>query len=462
MRKFIFCVPLMAASSVWGAFLPGPFQISQPTVLGATVTFNGAQPVTMTQGTVLGATVTFNGAQPITITQPTVLGATVTFNGTQNVNVVSNSTVAVVSSTIPIVSGTIPPVTGVINTATSIIASTFTPVYQNASFTIWPGTSTGISVAFEASADSATSWQGIEAVQDNDNRMGSSFTLGTATTTWDAEIAGMTNFRVRATGWTTGFSSVTISIQAMPTSPAVNVTGSTVTIIQSQPFQIEPGTNPLRALVTGSTVTVNQSQPFQVEPGTNVFKINGTFSAVSVTTATYAGTGFAPIGAGIALRVSSTTIPTVVNDGAAVPPIGTNIGQLAVTGVPYGVILSTYMVGISSAQTGAGDGSVPGLKGETVLISSGGTTNGYTYLCGCVFVSTGATTSVGGIFLQSPAASNKGIFPFPLSATISPTIWPGCTNPFFRSEWNSNIYIYQTVFTGNEQVTGRCQYYQGP
>jgi len=399
MKKLIAILLFTGATTASASFVPGPYQIRQDTVLGATVTFNGAQPVTMTQGTVIGATVTFNGAQQILV--------------------VGTPTVSVINSTVPIVNGIVPPVVGIINSATSIISSSFTPVYSNAAFTIWPGTATGVSVIFEASADSGTTFQSIGATQDNNNQQGNTYTVSTATTTWDAEIAGMTNFRIRATGWTTGFSSVTILISAMPTVPITNVTGSTVSLTP--------------------------------------------ISIVALTTGTFTGTGYPPIGVATELKVTSTTIPTVTNDGNPVAHAGTNIGQALVTGIPYGVILSTYTLGISSSQTGAGAGDTgSGSHGEVVLVSSGGTTNGFTYLCGCVFISTGSATANGGIFLQSPAGSTTNVMPFPLTATTTPTIWPGCMNPFYRSQWNSNIYIYQNVFVGNEAVYGRCQYYQGP
>lgn len=71
----------------------------QPSVIGATVTFNGTQNTQLMQTTVVGATVTYNGVQTVTVGnylttgtvtalyQPTVIGATVTYNGTQQVNV---------------------------------------------------------------------------------------------------------------------------------------------------------------------------------------------------------------------------------------------------------------------------------------------------------------------------------------------------------------------------------------
>ena len=219
---------------------------------------------------------------------------TVTFNGTQNVNVVNNSTASVTGSTVAVFNAVVAPVTGSIITATTIIASTFTPVYNNAAFTIWPGTATGVAVAFEGSFDSGSSWQGINATQNNNNQQGTAFTVATATTTWDANIAGMTNFRIRATGWTTGFSSVTIAVTGLPTIPSTNVTGSTVSL------------NPI-------TIT-------------------------AITTGTFSGTGYPIVGVATSLKVTSTTLPSATNDGNSVAQMGTNIGQQVVAAIPWGII----------------------------------------------------------------------------------------------------------------------------
>jgi hypothetical protein len=83
-----------ASQAVTGTFFPvtqpvsGNIGLSQPTVLGATVTFNGAQPVTGTfwQNTQPVSGTFFQSVQPVGITQTSVLGATVTYNGTQTVN----------------------------------------------------------------------------------------------------------------------------------------------------------------------------------------------------------------------------------------------------------------------------------------------------------------------------------------------------------------------------------------
>ncbi len=75
-------MPVAVKNSVAINNLVSSMTIIQPTVLGATVTFNGTQNVQLQTGANAIGSIT-NAA--FGITQPTVLGATITFNGTQNV-----------------------------------------------------------------------------------------------------------------------------------------------------------------------------------------------------------------------------------------------------------------------------------------------------------------------------------------------------------------------------------------
>lgn len=365
MKKLLVPVLLSLGTYASAAFLPSTSTLANQGAAGTT-----PWPVSVNQGTVLGATVTFNGAQPVTITQPTVLGATVaqttdallnasvSLKGSSNTVFVSNlsgqtteqmqiqvsggvstpvgyqtngasvpvqvqntvtvagtinvsglnsvtttyvvnpttspiqiqasggaltsvgyqtagasvpvnvlNTVAISGSisanTVNITTGTyggtfplngnaegfygptglmqaarvdissnlmanvngstvavtdqgLANVTGTLQSASMIVASTFTPVYNTATFTIWPGTATGLVAVFEGSVDNATSWQGIYATQEGAGVVVSTFTVGLTTTSWETNITGLTNFRVRATKWTAGFSSVTIHISALP------------------------------------------------------------------------------------------------------------------------------------------------------------------------------------------------------------------------------------------------------
>jgi hypothetical protein len=156
------------------------------------------------------------------------------------------------------------------------------------------------------------------------------------------------------------------------------------------------------------------------------------------------------------LEVTSTTIPTAQIDGKMIYAAGTNIGQALVTGVPWGIIKTTYSVIISSTQA-------PSIAnfGEAVLVSSAGA-NTYTYLCGCVFTNTTATA--GSVFIESPAGAVADRIPIGLPASNVPSgLFPGCTNPFFRSAANSTTYIYQTVSASAAQLINMyCTYYQGP
>lgn len=175
-----------------------------------TITYNGvAQPVmgmvnttstsTFNVGVVNLSTVTYNG-----VSQPV--------NGMMNITSTSTITVAPAAGN---------QVNGLLTSATSVVASTFTPsTYIAAGFTVWPGTSTGITANFEISPDSGTTWILVHAYQNipdpsNGKVAYQTYTLTTATTTFRTSVTGMTNFRVRASAWTTGIASVTITLSGI-------------------------------------------------------------------------------------------------------------------------------------------------------------------------------------------------------------------------------------------------------
>lgn len=102
-----------------------------------------------------------------------------------------------------------PTVTGIITSSTTVIASTVTG-YSNVTFSITPGTSTGVTVQFEGSPDNGTNWIGYQSVQNGTVVISTSFALSTSSTIWTSNVAGLTHFRVRASSWTAGKSTVTI------------------------------------------------------------------------------------------------------------------------------------------------------------------------------------------------------------------------------------------------------------
>lgn len=174
------------------------------------------------------------------------------------------------------------------------------------------------------------------------------------------------------------------------------------------------------------------------QSGTWLVAQNGSYSVT-------AGTGSFPS----AVKVTSTTIPTAVADGANIASAGSNIGQVLVTGIPGGLILYSTMT-LTTTTT------------ERVLISSAGAAT-FTYLCGCVFTNSSATNA--SVTLRQSGGPGSAIagnnFLIGVPANFVPAgVWTGCTNPFYRSSVNSNITI-----TGSASVTSidaRCQYYVGP
>lgn len=147
-----------------------------------------------------------------------------------------------------------------------------------------------------------------------------------------------------------------------------------------------------------------------------------------------------------ALFVSSTSVPTTRNDTQAAYWTGTNIGQGLVTGVPWGLITVTTAI-ITTDTT------------ERVLIASAAA-NTYTYLCGCVITNTSAINATVTLRRRGPAADVKNITIGAPANFIPAGIWPGCTNPFFRSEPASNITIQGSASISSLEV--RCQSYVGP
>lgn len=159
------------------------------------------------------------------------------------------------------------------------------------------------------------------------------------------------------------------------------------------------------------------------------------------------------------VAVSSTSVPAAVADGSTRTLEGTNIGQALVTGVPWGIIQSTYSTQITTANI---VGQI-GIGSESVLVSSP-TQGNYTYFCGCTFNN---PVSSGTVILESPFSTVASRFPISLQAAPSSPqgIWPGCTNPFYRSASNSNTYIFvknTTPANTSMVVDMRCIYYQAP
>lgn len=216
--------------------------------------------------------------------------------------------------------------------------------------------------------------------------------------------------------------------------------------------------------VTGSTVAILNA--FGNTLGVSLNQIGGITIAGgggsgsiavggTVTNGTVA-TSMNPMLAGI--RVTSTTIPVAQNDLNINYVGGSNIGQVLVTGMPWGLVLSTYSIFMSSS------GMATNGVGGSVLVSSPAA-NTRTYLCGCTFTNTTATPNEA--VFTSPPGVVGGIVKthfIGIPASFVPSGYRhDCVNPFFASAIASNIGIYQSQTAGgNAAIHYACTYYQAP
>lgn len=122
------------------------------------------------------------------------------------------------------------PVTGNIVNATSTVAMDVSKA-SNVVFAV-TGTFTGVNLTFEGSIDGGTNWFQIQAARSNANTIESvSGVIATGLTySWEASVNAYTNFRVRATAWTSGTAVVRILAGAYATEPAPAIQTHAVTV----------------------------------------------------------------------------------------------------------------------------------------------------------------------------------------------------------------------------------------
>lgn len=330
--------------------------LSQPNVVGATITFNGAQPISVLyQPTVLGATVTYNGTQQVTVGtlyQPTVIGATVTFNGTQNVQLQTGANVI----------GTV-----VISSANGVNGSTI--AVTNAG---------GVALKVDGSAVTQP--------------VSGTLTISTGGVTAAQGPAGAAGWRIDlSTGVrvnTIGGANLGIDLS---TGVRVNTTGGpNLGVDLSTGVQVNTGTRFLGVdfstgvLVTGSTVTIQAPNN-----NTTPIPVTGSFSAssVNITTATpntalpTAGVmigGVGPTGlfqsfavtASSALNISGTINATAVQlstgqINTTPPGNATLIGAIGPTG-----LLQGFAVDVSSQLKVTGSFSASSVQLSTAQVNT--------------------------------------------------------------------------------------------
>lgn len=206
------------------------------------------------------------------------------------------------------------------------------------------------------------------------------------------------------------------------------------------------GTNAIGTVTGSTTGVVNGGATFNVT--VNAALPSGTNAIGTVTGSTV---GIVNGGKAIAIGglVSSMTITTGLTDGATTQGYFSSIGQALTTGVPYQVTSSTFSVNVSSQNTN-----------EFIIISSATAPN-YNYLCGCVFNNSSATNSFVTLYQSSSTVIGVDAIQIGTPANDVPTgIWPGCTNPFFRSKAAGQITLKASAAVSSTSM--RCQYYSAP
>jgi hypothetical protein len=106
-------------------------------------------------------------------------------------------------------------VTGSITTAASVVTATGAAGYNMAAVLV-AGTYAGVTVTFEVSPD-GTNWATVQPQQLDNGSTAVPITLpSNATRGWDIDIGAWSQFRVRATAWTSGTANIWIALQSMP------------------------------------------------------------------------------------------------------------------------------------------------------------------------------------------------------------------------------------------------------
>jgi hypothetical protein len=206
-----------------------------------------------------------------------------------------------------------PTTSGAITTATTTVTTGNIGVAGNITIAIF-GTYAGVSVVFEASPDGGTTWVGIGASREDTggNEGATAFALPTnAARLWTTGAPGFTNFRVRATAWTSGSASVIILPGTYPFEPMVTAiqtplvstptranvasSASSVTLRAANAARkglviSNAGAATLYVDLTGGTATTTTANSFPLSPG-QTYVMDPTTFTTGLVTGIWAATG---------------------------------------------------------------------------------------------------------------------------------------------------------------------------
>ena len=235
------------------------------------------------------------------------------------------------------------------------------------------GTYAGVSFVFEAS-DDGTNYYTVNAVRNDLGVIETGGVLLTNTTrTWDLAIGGFTNFRVRATAYTSGTAAVGVTFQAMPYEPTPAVTVSPIkpTYMAATAAFTPPATPTDLFVISGSATKAIKILRVELTATQTTAGIN-TFFLAKRSTANTAGTA-----------VATTKVPTdsafasataTVQHYTANPTTGVLVGNIKSSRVlcpaPASVAQALFVWDFEAGNTGV----PPVLRGtgETLALNFAG------------------------------------------------------------------------------------------
>lgn len=412
--------------------------LQQSNVLGATVTYNGTQNVTvgtLYQPSVIGATVTFNGAQSVIPMEPNVWGTTTTLQASNNA------------------------IGSVWSTSTYVINPTTSSIY------ITNNAGTGLTgVGYQSNAGSVP------------------VNIVNTVTVGQHNVIVM---EPNVLGATVTFNGAQLII---PVQPGSEVLATTTTLQTSQNMIGQTSLGILN--VTGSTLTVGyqngqSSAPVSVmgfgKSGTDVTDSANTALRVNVVagggagggTSSSFGSAFPAAGTSLGLMNSggntgtgrmdtssnTYTVPQVAISSSTSFPIALpNNSSGTLMGDPYGRLVT--MAGVPTALQLSTTTDAIANTSYVVLVASPATTL-FTHMCGCIITNTAATAASVDIIATGNKANGTGrdyrkVF---VPATDSRGIWPGCDSPFINSN-AGGVQISALSSTASASLTFSCQYFQ--
>jgi hypothetical protein len=353
------------------------------------------------------------------------------------------------------------------------------------------GTYAGVNFTFEASDDGGTTYYTVAAARSDNSAVQTSTGVLTANSSimWDVYTGSVTNFRVRATAYTSGTANIHLTPGVISQDPAVisTVSGTSTVVGSLTNNNAAPAANNLGVL----PALCNTAAPTFTNGNQTLLSVDT--SGNLRTTATISGTtafNLAQVG-GSAIALGQTTtsaslpvtiasnqsnlvvVGNLTHNNAA--PTTTNIGALvavASTSAPTytntdQVLLSTDLAGnlrIAGAGTAGtpsgGVVSIQGVASGTVVPISGTVTanagTGTFTVSGTVTANagTGTFTVAGGLTNNNaaPSANNVGVLPA-LCNTAAPT-WTNGDQTLLSVDTSGNLRVSVSSTGGTTTVAG--------